>query len=88
MVSHTSLDYAKLLGKAKIKFADDFPLDGVQVQSPGKHGGDLRGLYHRWTAFHAYGVRILQGTLSEVQKPAAVKTNLLRNDQDADRGYL
>lgn len=79
MVSHTSLDYAKLLGKAKIKFADDFPLDGYKYKAPASTVAAYDDYTIDGQPFTAYGVRILQGTLSEVQKPAAVKTNLLRN---------
>lgn len=79
MVSHTSLDYAKLLGKAKIKFADDFPLDGYKYKAPASTIETVDDYTLDDLPLTAYGVRVLQGTLSEVQKPAAVKQNLLRN---------
>lgn len=79
MVSHTSLDYAKLLGIAKIKFADDFPLQGYKYDAPSGTTGIIDGYSLDGRPFSAYGTRMLQGTLSEVLKPAAVKQNLLRN---------
>lgn len=79
MVSHASLDYAKLLGKVKIKFADDFPLEDYKYKAPESSVAEVDDYTIDGQPFTAYGVRILQGTLSEVQKPAAVKQNLLRN---------
>ena len=79
MVSHTSLDYTRLLGVAKIKFADDFPLSGYRYKAPASQMGNTGDYTMDGRPFAAYGVRILQGTLSEVLKPAAVKQNLLRN---------
>ena len=79
MVSHPSLDYAKLLGKAKIKFADDFPLDGYNYKAPASTVEEYDDYTIDGQPFTAYGVRILQGTLSEVLKPADIKTNLLCN---------
>ena len=61
-----------------LTFADDFPLDGYEYIAPegGKSGVecliDDRSL-------SAYGVRILEGTRSQVEKAPDVKTALLRN---------
>lgn len=79
MVSHSSLDYAKSLGKVKIRFADDFPLDGYRYTAPASSIASNDYYTLDGLPFTAYGARILKGTLSEVQKPAAVKQKLLRN---------
>lgn len=76
MVSHTSLDYARMLGKVTVKFADDFPLDGYVYEEPESGLAADYGYTLDGRPFTAYGVRILQGTLAEVLKPAKVKENL------------
>ena len=79
MVSHTNFDYATQLGKIKVKFADDFPLDGYEYQAPMTSIAQVEDYLFDNVPFTAYGVRVLQGSLEEVMKPANVKENLLRN---------
>lgn len=62
-----------------LKFADDYPLEGYTYKSPERtiaydDSYTLDGL-----SFSEYGVRLLQGTLSEITKTPDVKTNMLRN---------
>ena len=78
MTSHSSLEHARRLGKAKIKFADDFPLDGYEYEEPVSTLAEDYGYALDGKPFTAYGVRILEGTLAGVLKPAEVKENLLR----------
>lgn len=79
MVSHTNLDTALFLGFVTLRLADDFPLDGYTYTAPastvppyGDYELDRRKLTD-------YGIRVLEGTLSEIEKSPAVKQNLLRN---------
>lgn len=67
------------LGDISLKFADDFPLDGYQYESPVSSLSSDDRFALDGVPFTDYGVRILQGTLSEITKTADVKTNLLRN---------
>lgn len=79
LVSQSSLDYVTQLSKTVLKFADDFPLNGYEYAAPVStvleaDDYDIDGVH-----FTDYGVRILQGTLTEVIKSSEVKKNLLRN---------
>lgn len=79
LVSQSSLDYVTQLSKTVLKFADDFPLNGYEYAAPVStvleaDDYDIDGVH-----FTDYGVRILQGTLTEVLKSSEVKKNLLRN---------
>ncbi len=80
MVSHTNLDYAKLFGKVKVRFADDFPLKGYEYKAP-TSGMKRQERYYALDGRHfsEYGIMILSGTVAEMLKPAEVKQNLLRN---------
>lgn len=79
MTQHSSLDIAKTLGTATIKFSDDFPLDGYEYKEPQSSIPVCDDYMLDNVPTMDYGLRILQGTMSEVMKPAAVKENLLRN---------
>lgn len=76
-----SFEAAKVLGFVTLKLADDFPpefSDGkVYVPTPFGFATDDYTLDN--CNFTDYGVRILQGSLSEVLKQPQVKPNLLRN---------
>lgn len=79
MTQQPNLELVKLLGLATIKFSDDFPLGGYTYKEP-KSGIMQSGDYALdGSLFTKYGCRVLQGSLAEVTKPAAVKQNLLRN---------
>lgn len=79
LVSNPNTDLAMLLGFITIKLADDFPLDGYAYKEPestvsGSDNYELDG-----KPFSYYGVRVLEGTLDEIEKSPDVKTCLLRN---------
>ena len=79
MVSHTNFDYAEQLGKIKVKFADDFPLEGYEYKAPSTSLAQVEDYLFDDVPFTAYGVRVLEGSLEEVMMPSTVKENLLRN---------
>lgn len=62
-----------------MKFADDFPLDGYTYKPPESSLPDDDSYTLDGLPFSFYGVRLLQGTLSEITKTPDVKPNLLRN---------
>lgn len=76
-----SLDAIKILGFMTLKFADDFPTefddDADYVPTPAVVTSDDFTLDN--CNFTDYGVRVLQGSLTEVLKQPQVKPNLLRN---------
>lgn len=81
MTQHPSLDIVELLGTATIKFSDDYPLDGYSYKEP--KSGIMQSDDYAFdnTPFTKYGCRVLQGSLAEVMRTAAVKQNLLLNIQ-------
>lgn len=79
LVSNPNTDLAMTLGFITLKLADDFPLDGYDYVEP-ESGIETYGDYELDSRpFTDYGIRILEGTLDEIQKSPNVKTNLLRN---------
>lgn len=87
MVSCPNLSYARRLGFLSLRCADDFPLDGYEYAGPQGSIPEYRDYLLDSRPFTDYGVRVLQGTLDEVLKPAEVKANLLRNIKSV-RGAL
>lgn len=79
MTQMPNLDYATTLGFVSIKFADDFPLNDYTYEAPSSSIAEVDDYLIDGVPFTAYGCRILEGSLSEVMKAAAVKQNLLRN---------
>lgn len=80
LVSHGNLDIAKTLGFLSVKFADDFPLLNYTYAVPTGGGVATTEDYAvDDVPFTDYGVRVLQGSLAEVMKGAAVKQAMLRN---------
>lgn len=79
LVSNPNTDLATLLGFITVKLADDFPLDGYTYKEPESTvpGSDYYELDGK--PFSDYGVRVLEGTLNEIEKSPNVKTSLLRN---------
>lgn len=76
-----SFEAAKVLGFVTLKLADDFPpeFSGGKVYDPTPFGFATDDYTLDNCNFTDYGVRILQGSLSEVLKQPQVKPNLLRN---------
>lgn len=74
-----NLELAKSLGFVTIKVCDDFPLKDYIYQAPRSNMNRVEDYLLDGLPFTDYGCRILQGSLSEVMKPAAIKQNLLRN---------
>lgn len=79
LVSLPNLAVTKVLGTATLKFADDFPLLGYEYAAPTSNVAATDDYLFDGIPFTNYGVRVLEGTLDEVMKTPAVKTNLLRN---------
>ena len=79
LVSEGSRTSSPTLELATLKFADDFPLDGYTYTSPSSRVMSAYDYLIDGNPFTRYGVRVLQGSLAEVKKKAAVKPNLLRN---------
>lgn len=79
MTQMPNLNYAKILGFATIKLSDDFPLRNYLYKAPSSNVTRADDYLIDGVPFTNYGCRILQGSLSEVMKTAAVKQNLLRN---------
>lgn len=79
LVSNPNTDLATFLGFITLKLADDFPLDGYTYAEP-KSTIPAYGDYELdGKLLTDYGVRVLEGTLDEIEKSPAIKTNLLRN---------
>ena len=79
MTQQPNLDIAKALGTATIKFADDFPMQGYEYRVPSSGMPVCDDYLIDNAPTTNYGLRVLQGTMSEIMRPAAVKQNLLRN---------
>ena len=62
-----------------MKFADDFPLDGYTYKPPERTIPNDNSYTLDGIPFSEYGVRLLQGTLSEITTIPNVKANMLRN---------
>lgn len=79
MTQMPNLDHAATLGFVSIKFSNDFPLKGYSYRQPSSCVTRAEDYLIDGVPFTDYGCRILKGSLSEVMKSAAVKSNLLRN---------
>lgn len=79
LTQQPNLKAIKLLGRATLKFADDFPLDGYTYLAPNSSVMYASDYLFDGLPFTSYGMRILKGSYDEIVKSAAVKTNLLRN---------
>jgi hypothetical protein len=80
LVSESALNHKRDLQTFTLRFANDFPLpDGYTYQPPQSSLDEHEGYDLDGRSFVEYGVRILQGSLSEVLKSPAVKLNLLQN---------
>lgn len=79
LVSSSNADLAKMFGFVTLKFADDFPMKDYEYKVPNSSMPTANDYTIDGDSFTDYGMRILQGSLTEVQKLPSVKTNLLRN---------
>lgn len=79
LVSQPNLEWAYRLGFATFRFADDFPLDGYTYLSPTSNISNYGDYAIDDKQLTDYGVRVLQGSLAEIDKSPDVKPNLLRN---------
>lgn len=79
MTQQPNLDASIALGFFTFKFAKDFPLDGYTYQPPVSNVITATDYSIDERLFTDYGCRILQGTLSDVEKTSNVKQKLLRN---------
>lgn len=69
----------EVMGKAEMVFADDYPLYDYVSTSPTTSITQSTDYLLDGVALSAYGARVLEGTLSEVVKVAAVKENMTRD---------
>ena len=74
-----TLNRAIDLGEATLKFVDDFPLQDYNYAPPISNITGVEDYYVDGKNLAEYGVSVLNGTLDEVMRMPAVKTNLLRN---------
>lgn len=80
LVSESSLNVKPLLQTFTLRFANDFPLpDGYSYVQPQSTIFTQSGYEIDGRALSEYGVFILQGSDSEIQKSPSVKLNLLQN---------
>lgn len=79
MTQMPNLEVAESLGFITIKFSNDFPLKNYTYQPPQSSIAAREDYLLDDVPFSEYGCIILQGSLAEVMKGAAVKENLLRN---------
>lgn len=79
LVSHTNLDTALFLGFVTLRLADDFPLDGYTYTAPASTVPPYGDYELDGRKLTDYGVRVLAGSLNEIEKSPAVKQNLLCN---------
>jgi hypothetical protein len=79
LVSQGSLSQTSTLGTFALRFADDFPLSGYSYVAPQSNIVPLCGYKLDGRRLSEYGVHVLKGGYTEIQKAPAVKKNLLRN---------
>lgn len=79
LVSHSNMDTAVQLGLITLRLADDFPLNGYNYVAPASTISAREDYELDDVKFTDYGVRVLAGSLDEIEKSPAVKPNLLRN---------
>nr|WP_129732342.1 hypothetical protein [Parabacteroides goldsteinii] len=76
--AQSGLDLFNGLDAFSLQFVDDFPLLGYSYQPPQSGQIDDDGYELDGRSFADYGIHVLRGSLAEVEKSPAVKTNLLR----------
>ena len=74
-----NLDHANALGFITLKLSDDFPLKDYTYNASSSLIPAVDDYLIDGVPFTNYGVRILEGSLSEVMKTASVKQNLICN---------
>jgi hypothetical protein len=79
LVSQPDMSQVQTLGKFSLRFADDFPLSGYTYSEPQSNLVSRRGYELDGRDLSDYGVYVLQGSETEIQKVPAVKKNLLQN---------
>jgi hypothetical protein len=79
LVSQPGISQASTLGNFSLRFADDFPLPGYEYVAPQSGIVSQRGYELDERDLSEYGVTILQGSDTEIEKSPAVKKNLLQN---------
>lgn len=79
LTSQPNLEAARILRFATFKFANDYPMRDYNYKAPVSTVSSYDDYSIDGKLFTDYGCRILQGTMSEIEKAASVKTNLLRN---------
>jgi hypothetical protein len=79
LVSQPDMSQVFTLGVFSLRFADDFPLSGYSYLAPQSNIVPKQGYELDGRDFSEYGVYVLQGSKTEIQKSPVVKKNLLQN---------
>ena len=79
LVSQPDMSQKHTLGAFSLRFADDFPLAGYSYLAPQSNIVPQRGYEIDGRDLSEYGVYILRGSDTEIQKSPVVKKNLLQN---------
>jgi len=79
MVSHSDMDLACGACSITVRFADDYPLRGYTYVAPSSSIPEYNDYAIDDALLTTYGCRVLEGSLAEIKKKPAEKTNLLRN---------
>jgi len=79
LVSQSDMNKKPMLGTFTLRFADDFPLSGYMYVPPQSSLFQQQGYILDGKDLSEYGLYILQGTDTEIQKSPATKKNLLQN---------
>lgn len=79
LVSQPDVAVAEKFGTMTLLFADDFPLKDYVYMTPESTLIPTQGYEINGVDFSKYGVRVLKGSLNEVEKSPTVKQNMLRN---------
>ena len=79
MVSQPDMSQVSTLGVFSLRFAEDFPLQGYSYLAPQSNIVPLCNYEIDGRDLSEYGVSILKGSDTEIQKSPTVKTNLLQN---------
>lgn len=79
LMSESNLALNPKFGIFTLRFADDFPLSDYKYVAPQSDIIPIQGYEIDGIDMSQYGVRILEGSLTEIEKSPAVKNNLLRN---------
>ncbi|MDR0659090.1 MAG: hypothetical protein LBG18_09220 [Mediterranea sp.] len=79
LVTQSGMAQVSTVGTLSLRFADDFPLPDYEYVAPQSSIIPQRGYELDERDLSEYGVTVLQGSDTEIEKSPAVKKNLLQN---------